>query len=325
MLRSDKERQVAELAEKFRTTETLIVADYRGLSVTDIDKLRTELLEHGARFRVVKNTLTRRAAEEAGTQALLALLEGPTAIAFLEADGDPVAVARALNNAARETKVLEIRGGILEGTEIGEAEVKNLATLPPADVLRAQLVSAVAGPLTTVVGLFTAPLRDLVNVLDARIKQLEEQGEAAPEPEPQAAEEPKAEAEPTEEAVAEEAPAEEPKAEAEPTEEPAVEEAPAEEPKAEAEPTEEPAAEEAPPEEPKAEAEPTEEPAAEEAPAEEPKAEAEPAEEAAAEEAAAEEPAAEEAPAEEVTPEAPAAEASEPEPAEETTEAAQEE
>jgi large subunit ribosomal protein L10 len=199
MLRSDKERVVAELADKLKTTETLIVADYRGLSVTDIDKLRTELLEHGARFQVVKNTLTRRAAEEAGADALLALLDGPTAIAFLEAEGDPVAVAKALNNAARETKVLEIRGGILEGTQIGDAEVKNLATLPPADVLRAQLVSAVAGPMITVVGLFTAPLRDLVNVLDARIKQLEEQGEAAPQPEP--------EAEP--QAAAEEAPGEE--------------------------------------------------------------------------------------------------------------------
>ena len=233
MLRSDKERTVAELADKLKTTETLIVADYRGLSVTEIDKLRTELLEHGARFQVVKNTLTRRAAEEAGADALLALLDGPTAIAFLEAEGDPVAVAKALNNAARDTKVLEIRGGILEGTQIGEAEVKNLATLPPTDVLRAQLVSAVAGPMITVVGLFTAPLRDLVNILDARIKQLEERGEAAPEPGPEPADEPKAEAEeePAEEPAAEEAPAEEPKAEAveAPAEEPAAEQTPAEE------------------------------------------------------------------------------------------------
>src|ERR687894_828441 len=140
MLKSDKERLVAELAERLKNTDTLIVADYRGLSVTEIDTLRTQLLEHGARFQVVKNTLTRRAAEQAGAEALLALLEGPTAIAFLETDGDPVAVARALNTAARETKVLEIRGGILDGREIGEEEVKSLATLPPADVLRAQLV-----------------------------------------------------------------------------------------------------------------------------------------------------------------------------------------
>lgn len=184
MQRSEKENVVAELAERLRSTDTLIVADYRGLSVTEINKLRGELLEHGARFTVVKNTLTRRAAEEAGADALLALLDGPTAIAFLDSEGDPVAVAKALSTAARETRVLEIRGGILDGQQIGEDEVKSLATLPPTDVLRAQLVSAVSGPLMTVVGLFTAPLRDLVNVLDARIKQLEEQGggeEASPE------------------------------------------------------------------------------------------------------------------------------------------------
>jgi large subunit ribosomal protein L10 len=184
MQRSEKEKVVAELVERLHATDTLIVADYRGLSVTDINKLRGELLEHGARFTVVKNTLTRRAAEEAGAEALLALLEGPTAIAFLDSDGDPIAVAKALNAAVRETRVLEIRGGILDGQQIGEDEVKSLATLPPAEVLRAQLVGAVTGPLMTVVGLFAAPLRDLVNVLDARIKQLEEQGgaeEASPE------------------------------------------------------------------------------------------------------------------------------------------------
>jgi large subunit ribosomal protein L10 len=199
MHKADKERLVAELTDRLKTTQTLIVADYRGLTVTDIDKLRGELLEHGARFQVVKNTLTRRAAEEAGADALLTLLDGPTAIAFLETEGDPVGVAKALSNAARETRVLQIRGGILDGTTISEDEVKNLATLPPAEVLRAQLVSAVSGPLMTVVGVFTAPLRDLVNILDARIKQLEEQGETVPEPQP----------EPQAEAVAEEAPAEE--------------------------------------------------------------------------------------------------------------------
>jgi large subunit ribosomal protein L10 len=195
MQRSEKEKVVAELAERLRSTDTLLVADYRGLSVTDINKLRGELLEHGARFTVVKNTLTRRAAEEAGAEALLALLDGPTAIAFLDAEGDPVAAAKALSAAARETRVLEIRGGILDGEQIGENEVKSLATLPPADVLHAQLVSAVSGPLMTVVGLFTAPLRDLVNVLDARIKQLEEQG-GAEEVSPEA---PAAEVAPTEE------------------------------------------------------------------------------------------------------------------------------
>jgi large subunit ribosomal protein L10 len=178
MLRQDKERVVAELVERLRTTDTLIVADYRGLTMTEIDGLRGELRKHGARFSVVKNTLTRRAAEAAGADALLALLEGPTAIAFLEADGDPVAVAKALSDAARTTRVLTVRGGVLEGTAIGADDVANLAKLPPADVLRGQLVGALAAPMATVVGLFTAPLRDLVGVLDARINQLQAQEES---------------------------------------------------------------------------------------------------------------------------------------------------
>jgi large subunit ribosomal protein L10 len=178
MLREDKERVVAELVERLRTTDTLIVADYRGLTMAEIDGLRGELLKHGARFSVVKNTLTRRAAEAAGADALLALLEGPTAIAFLEADGDPVAVAKALSDTARTTRILTVRGGVLEGTAIGADDVANLAKLPPADVLRGQLVGALAAPMATVVGLFTAPLRDLVGVLDARIRQLQAQEES---------------------------------------------------------------------------------------------------------------------------------------------------
>ena len=199
MQRTDKERVVAELTEQLRRAESLIIADYRGLSVKEIDELRTRLLEHGATFQVVKNTLTRRAAEAAGAEAVLALLEGPTAIAFLESEGDPVAVAKALVDAARTTRVLAIRGGILEGKQIAEEDVRNLATLPPAETLRAQLVGALTGPLVTVVGLFTAPLRDFVGVLEARIRQLEEHGEAEESPpEPQAAAE-EAEAEPEQE------------------------------------------------------------------------------------------------------------------------------
>jgi len=172
MLKSDKERVVAELTERLRTSETLIVADYRGLTNAEIDGLRSKLLEHGARFAVVKNTLTRRAAEAAGADALLALLDGPSAIAFVESDGDPVAVAKALRDAATSTKVLAIRGGVLEGKSLTADEVETLAKLPPVDVIRAQLVGAIVSPLTTVVALMTAPLRDLAGLIDARIEQL---------------------------------------------------------------------------------------------------------------------------------------------------------
>ena len=203
MKKEDKERVVAELTERLRTTETLIVADYRGLTMPQIDDLRSKLIEHGARFSVVKNTLTRRAAEAAGSDTLLAMLEGPTAIAFLESDGDPVAVAKALVDAARETRVLEVRGGLLEGRPIEASEIDALAKLPPLDALRSQVLAAVIGPATGIVALFTAPLQDLYGLIDARIEQLEAQGdtsaaEGPPADEPEVAAELEAEAETTE-------------------------------------------------------------------------------------------------------------------------------
>ena len=179
MLRQDKERIVSELAERLKSSQNLLVADYRGLSMPEIDELRSKLLETGARFSVVKNTLTRLAAEEAGVKELLDLIDGPTAIAFIDAEGDPAAAAKILNDTARAHDVLVIRGGLLEGDTVSDVEIKRLATLPPADVVRAQFAGAVAAPLTTIVGLFTAPLRDLVSVLDARITQLQEQGDHA--------------------------------------------------------------------------------------------------------------------------------------------------
>jgi large subunit ribosomal protein L10 len=190
LLKKDKERVVAELAERLRESDTLIVADYRGLTMSEIDGVRTELLKHGARFSVVKNTLTKRAAEEAGVNSLVELLEGPTAIAFV-LEGDMVAVAKSLSDTARQTKVLTLKGGILQGQPVGADEVQRLAALPPMNVLQGQVLGAVVGPLNAIVGLFTAPLRDLVGVLDARIQQLQEQGETAETPAavPEAAEE----------------------------------------------------------------------------------------------------------------------------------------
>jgi len=195
MLRSDKERIVAELTERLRSAQALIVADYRGLSMSEIDGLRGQLLESGARFSVVKNTLTRRAAEAAGVESLLELLDGPTAIAFLEPDGDPVAAAKVLNDAARTTRVLVVKGGLFQGSVITEEDVRNLATLPPLEQLRGQVLAAVIGPLNALVGLVTAPLRDLQGLVDARIAQLEEQngGVAAAAAEAPAAEGPEGE------------------------------------------------------------------------------------------------------------------------------------
>jgi large subunit ribosomal protein L10 len=176
MHKEDKERVVAELTEKLRNSDTMIVADYRGLTMPQIDTLRGRLIEQGATFTVVKNTLTRRAAEAAGADALLALLEGPTAIAFIEADGDAVAVAKALADSARDTRILEIRGGVMQGRVISGSDVEELAKLPPLEILRGQVIGAVIAPLNNLLALVNAPLQNLYGLIDARIEQLQSQG-----------------------------------------------------------------------------------------------------------------------------------------------------
>jgi large subunit ribosomal protein L10 len=232
MDKNEKERVVRDLTARLQSAETLFVADYRGLTMPQIDTLRGKLIEHGAKLTVVKNTLTRRAAEAAGADALLALLEGPSAIAFIEADGDMVAVAKALADSVKDTKVLEIRGGVMQGRTISAADIDELAKLPPFDVLRSQVLGAIIGPLQNLLGLVSAPLQNLVGLIDARIEQL---GGEAPSPEPEAeavtelpaegeAEEPSAEAEPGEPQV--EAEPEEPVAETEIEEPAAAAEAP---------------------------------------------------------------------------------------------------
>src|SRR4051812_29404719 len=178
MLKADKELVVADLVERLRKSETLIVADYRGLTMTEIDDVRGKLIGAGARFSVVKNTLTRRAAEAAGVEPLLEMLEGPTAIAFLEPDSDPVAAAKILNEVSKATKILAVRGGVMEGRAITEEDVIRLATLPPLDVLRGQVLGAIIGPLNAIMGLVTAPLQNLHGLIDARIEQLGGEGAA---------------------------------------------------------------------------------------------------------------------------------------------------
>jgi len=221
MLKQEKERVVADLVERLRASDTLIVADYRGLTMPEIDGVRTEVLKHGARFTVVKNTLTKRAAEEAGVPELVEFLDGPTAIAFV-GDGDMVGVAKALNDTARQTKILTVRGGILEGKTMTAEQVRELASLPPADVLRGQVLGAIVAPLNAIAALINAPLQNFVGLIDARIEQLG--GEAAEE-----------EAAPEAVAHAEETPAEEATedssgVEAESTEETPSDEAEASEP-----------------------------------------------------------------------------------------------
>jgi len=228
MQKADKEKVIADLTERLSSADALLVADYRGLSNSQLASLRVELLKHGAKLSVVKNTLTRRAAEAAGADALLAMLEGPTAIAFVEADGNAVAVAKALSDAAKDTKILALRGGVLSGNPISGAEIERLAKLPPLEVLQAQLVGVIVAPLTQLAAVLNAPLQNLVGLINARITQLEEGGDtsAAATEEAPAAEAVEA---PVDEAVTEEAPADEA-----PADEAPVDEAPSEEVVAEA-------------------------------------------------------------------------------------------
>jgi large subunit ribosomal protein L10 len=187
--RDQKEQVVRELAERLRATDTLIVADYRGLTMTEIDGVRTELISHGARFSVVKNTLTKRAADEAGMPELTELLDGPTAIAFVN-EGDMIAVAKTLSETARRTRVLEVKGGILQGKPMSAEQVRDLATLPPIETLRGEVLGAIVAPLNAIAGLVNAPLQSLVGLIDARIEQLGGELEAPAEPTSERHEEP---------------------------------------------------------------------------------------------------------------------------------------
>jgi large subunit ribosomal protein L10 len=164
-----KRRVVEELAERMRGADSMIVADYRGLSVTQIANVRGALREAGASFAVAKNTLARRAAEEAGQPLLVDLLQGPTAIAFVGEDA--AAAAKKLSEVARQTRLLAVRGAVMEGKALSADEVRQLGELPSKDVLRAQVVGAVASPLQGAYNVLAAPLREFLVVLDQYIAQ----------------------------------------------------------------------------------------------------------------------------------------------------------
>ncbi len=173
MKREEKGAKVAELAEKAKSSTAMLIADYRGISVAEARNLRMELREAGADFEVTKNTLMMRAVDEAGTAELKEYLVGPTAIAFCEADA--VNPAKVLVKFAKEIKPLEIKGGLLEGQLIDVDKIKFLASLPPREVLLAQLLGAMQGPMRGLATVCAGPIRGLVTVL----QRIQEQKEAA--------------------------------------------------------------------------------------------------------------------------------------------------
>jgi large subunit ribosomal protein L10 len=173
MQKSQKSEIIEELAGQIGDASSMIVADYRGLSVAQITKIRTDLQAADATLVVSKNTLARVAAERSGANDLVGLLRGPSAIAFVR--GDVAAAAKTLTDAAASTRILTVRGAVVEGTAFDAAGVSALAKLPSRDVLIAQVVRGIAAPISGFVGTLAAIPRGLVIALD----QVRQQKEAA--------------------------------------------------------------------------------------------------------------------------------------------------
>jgi large subunit ribosomal protein L10 len=170
--REKKEEMVADYADNLSRSRAMILTDYRGLTVANITQLRQNLREVDGAFQVVKNTLFQRALEQAGMPVPTEHLEGPLAVGFCFGDTPPV--AKALVDFAKQVEMLQIKGAIL-GTELLDAQgVRGLADLPPRDVLRAQLLAAIQGPMSNLVSVLAAPMREIAQVLKARSEQGQE-------------------------------------------------------------------------------------------------------------------------------------------------------
>lgn len=151
MNKAQKTEVVDQIAAQLQGSAAVYAVDYRGLTVTQAAQLRTSLREAGTSFRVVKNTLTLRAADKAGIESLKPLVkEGPTALAFVF-DGDPALAAKVLDTFARQSQVIELKGGMLNGEFLDIEQLRGLARLPSRDQLNAELAAVVASPLTTLV------------------------------------------------------------------------------------------------------------------------------------------------------------------------------
>src|SRR3954453_5231233 len=192
MNRDQKAAAIAEIAQNIEESEAVFAVDYRGISVPQAAELRTKLREADTRFSVVKNTLTERAADQANAEALKALLEGPTALAFVR--GDAAAAAKAIADYGRATDLLPFKGGILDGEALDPDQIRAISRLPSRDVLYQQLVGLVASPIS---GL-ARTLQALISGLAIQLGAIQERGlvgQGVPAP-----------AEPAEPAAAEEAP-----------------------------------------------------------------------------------------------------------------------
>jgi large subunit ribosomal protein L10 len=170
---ANKEATVAELADKFRESNAILLTEYRGLTVGQIKALRDKV-RNDATYSVVKNTLTKIAANQAGVDTLDDYMSGPTAIAFVH--GDPVAAARGLRDFAKEHPVLVLKGGLFDGQPIDAAEVQRLANLESREVLLAKLAGAFKASLLGAAYMFTAPTAQAARAIDALRQKQETQG-----------------------------------------------------------------------------------------------------------------------------------------------------
>lgn len=216
MNRDQKAAVIEEVATEITESEAILAVDYRGISVRQAKDLRVQLGEAGTSFRVVKNTLTERAADKAGAAELKAFLEGPTAFAFVR--GDAALAAKALAAFRRESRLLEFKGGVIGERVLTVEDVEALSRLPGREALQGQFVGVLASPLTGLV----RGLGSLVSGLAVALGQIQEQGlvgggAAAEAP---ASDEPKAEAPSDEEAAEESSTLEEPADDDEPGGEP---------------------------------------------------------------------------------------------------------
>ncbi|GAA1888242.1 50S ribosomal protein L10 [Lapillicoccus jejuensis] len=173
MATASKNAAIAELTESFRTSGAAVLTEYRGLTVKQLTQLRSSLREH-ATYAVVKNTLTQRAATEAGVTAFDEQLTGPSAIAFVS--GDPVEAAKTLRDFAKANPLLVIKGGVLDGKPLTAADITKLADLESREVLLAKLAGAMNASLSKAVYLFAAPLSQTARVVAALRDKVDAEG-----------------------------------------------------------------------------------------------------------------------------------------------------
>ncbi|MGF7186889.1 large subunit ribosomal protein L10 [Desulfitispora alkaliphila] len=166
-----KQEVVADLTDKLKNSQGVVITDYRGLNVAEVTQLRAKLREANIDYKVVKNTLTKIAAKNAEVEGVDQFLEGPTAIAF--SAEDPVAPAKILSEFAKAHKELEIKGGVLDGSAVTFEQVKELADLPSREELLAKVVGGMQAPISGFVNVLQGPIRNLAYALQAVKEQKE--------------------------------------------------------------------------------------------------------------------------------------------------------